>query len=46
MLEPGQSRTGWHSFELVVPTHEGMSISESMCRIITVSHYIKVGIVS
>ncbi|KAF0312357.1 hypothetical protein FJT64_016875 [Amphibalanus amphitrite] len=42
VVQPGQSPNGWHRFELTVPRHEGITISAVMCRIITVTYYVKV----
>ena len=42
VVEPGRSASGWRHFELTVPQHEGMTISSDRCRIITVTHYVKV----
>jgi len=41
-VHPYSSR-GWRSpIELTVPNHERMTIDSSMCRIVTVSYYIKI----
>ncbi|XP_043207564.1 arrestin domain-containing protein 3-like [Amphibalanus amphitrite] len=42
VVQPGQSPNGWHRFELTVPRHEGITISAVMCRIITVTYYVKI----